>query len=706
MIQDQADASHSSSMLRNTQWPATVQWLAASLPALILYILTLSPTVYVSGTGENIAAAAILGVPHPPGFPLFCLAGRVFVALLPVSPAVAVNILAALCMSLAAGGVSFLVARLTRVPMAGLVSGLLFAVAHIPWSQAVIGEVYGLSALAFALELICLTAWRGDLGVRVSGVRTRCFLLFAFIYGVGISVHPLHATFAPGYLWLIATASRRPTVHLWIAGAALGLIGLSLHAYTPIRSSVDPALDWGNPESMSTFRSYVTADQYRERMFSLSPGEVLGNVRTLAELLVGQWAWIGLLLPIAGAIFFWRRNRHLAMGVALIGAATIVYAINYDIPWEIEVYYLPLVLLLSMTAGWLVAARPRFLAPAALAVVCVACVANVGSAGRRGVDLIDRYGRDVLDALPENAILVTPSTNPTFILLYLTQVEELRPDIDVYVAGTQGLTRLGEAMGPGATPSTTAAQLALGDRALFYAVRDPLDDLPGHVLRPAGIVYAVVPTGAESAVGEFASLRVDPNSVDSGEDFRLRIVAARYLLARSAHAAALGDSLVAERDRAQVVEIAGDRPGVLGSLALQFADEGRTQLAIQTYERAIELGENALLTNRLGRLLLEDGDLDGAEGAFRDALRVDPELAIAHSNLGALLGSRGNLEGAVQELRLAIEHDPRSVKAYNNLGLALLQLDDKQGAAQAWRQSLALNPRQSRISALLERVSR
>ena len=39
----------------------------------------------------------------------------------------------------------------------------------------------------------------------------------------------------------------------------------------------------------------------------------------------------------------------------------------------------------------------------------------------------------MLDALPENAVLVTPPTNPTFILLYLTQVEGARPDVDVYV---------------------------------------------------------------------------------------------------------------------------------------------------------------------------------------------------------------------------------------------------------------------------------
>jgi hypothetical protein len=55
--------------------------LAAFLAAFVLYLLTLCPTVYVAGTGENATAAATLGVPHPPGFPLFCLLGRRVIAI-------------------------------------------------------------------------------------------------------------------------------------------------------------------------------------------------------------------------------------------------------------------------------------------------------------------------------------------------------------------------------------------------------------------------------------------------------------------------------------------------------------------------------------------------------------------------------------------------------------------------------------------------
>src|ERR1039458_10866577 len=62
-----------------------------------LYIITLSPETAMWDTSEYIAAAYTLGIPHPPGNPMFVLIGRVF-TLLPIAPNVAmrVNVLAAL----------------------------------------------------------------------------------------------------------------------------------------------------------------------------------------------------------------------------------------------------------------------------------------------------------------------------------------------------------------------------------------------------------------------------------------------------------------------------------------------------------------------------------------------------------------------------------------------------------------------------------
>src|SRR3954464_99779 len=89
--------------------PSYMAALVVSIVALLLYLLTLAPSTAMWDTSEYIAAAYTLGIPHPPGNPLFVILGRVF-AILPIASGVAarINILAALC-SAAAAGMWFLI---------------------------------------------------------------------------------------------------------------------------------------------------------------------------------------------------------------------------------------------------------------------------------------------------------------------------------------------------------------------------------------------------------------------------------------------------------------------------------------------------------------------------------------------------------------------------------------------------------------------
>ena len=146
--------------------------LLVSLATLVLYLVTLAPSTAMWDTSEYIAAAYTLGLPHPPGNPLFVILGRVF-SILPIASSVAVriNILAAICSAVSAGMwflitervlVSWFPQRWQRI-LGGVVAALLGATAFTVWNQSVVNEkVYTVSLVGIAIISWLMIRWSDD----------------------------------------------------------------------------------------------------------------------------------------------------------------------------------------------------------------------------------------------------------------------------------------------------------------------------------------------------------------------------------------------------------------------------------------------------------------------------------------------------------------------------------------------------------------
>jgi hypothetical protein len=222
---------------------------------LVLYVITLAPTTAMWDASEYITAAYTLGIPHPPGNPLFVLLGRV-ASLLPIgSVAYRVNLLAAVCSALAAG-IWFLVAErvlaqwisVRWVRRAGaILAAVLSATAFTVWNQSVVNEkVYTVSLAFFAVVSWLTVLWCDD----PDGWRAdRILLLIAYLIGLGYTNHP--AGFLVGPAVATAVLVRRPrTLLRWrlIAAALVALaVGLTPFAVEPIRAAHQPALNEGDP---------------------------------------------------------------------------------------------------------------------------------------------------------------------------------------------------------------------------------------------------------------------------------------------------------------------------------------------------------------------------------------------------------------------------------------------------------------------------
>lgn len=90
-----------------------------------------------------------------------------------------------------------------------------------------------------------------------------------------------------------------------------------------------------------------------------------------------------------------------------------------------------------------------------------------------------------------------------------------------------------------------------------------------------------------------------------------------------------------------------------------------------------------------GAWFAEQGNLECAASAFKQALRLEPHLAEAHFDLGLVRQSQKQQAAAINEFRLALQYDPALLQAHCALGSSLL---DATEAEAEYRKGLALNP--------------
>ncbi|MGE3617195.1 MAG: DUF2723 domain-containing protein, partial [Gemmatimonadales bacterium] len=235
-------------------------YLWATLTALlvfVLYFVTLAPTTAFWDTSEYIAAAKVLGIPHPPGNPLFVLLAHVF-GLLPLAATYAerINLFAAVT-SAGAAGFWFLVSErwlrnLVPVRLPRLVSAfagvLVGATMWTVWNQSTVNEkVYTVSLFSMALVTWLAVHWGDD---EPGAHRDRWLILIAYVLALTSTNHMMGALAAPAVaiyvLWTDWRVLTRPAV---LAGiVVVVIVGLTPnYIFMPIRSAQFPPINEGEP---------------------------------------------------------------------------------------------------------------------------------------------------------------------------------------------------------------------------------------------------------------------------------------------------------------------------------------------------------------------------------------------------------------------------------------------------------------------------
>jgi len=408
-----------------------------ALAIFTVYALGACPTIYVGDSGELVTAVYTLGIPHPPGSPLYVLAGKLWTLLLPVG---SIAYRMSLFSAAAAAAASALLYRLCRrigldvVP--AVLAALLLAFSPSFWGEANVQRVYALGALFVVLATDAAFRWDRDRDPR--------HLAFAFfLSGLGATAHIFMTVYAAalGAFVVLREPSilLRPRQLLAAAGAlAAGLIG---YLYLPLRSRMNPRLDWGNPETLQSFLDVVLRRDFWVRAWIEQPADVLVIVGDWLASLDSELTWLGAALAAAGVVVGWRRGIPVLLPLLVMGANVASMAAHGSrsdlFIWHR--YYIPSYAMAALLAGIgcqaLVERLPRAARALPLAIALWLLTTGWAAADRSRYRIAEDFSLAVLRSLPPGAHLIATDDNILFVLMYLHFVDGHRPDVDLILQG-------------------------------------------------------------------------------------------------------------------------------------------------------------------------------------------------------------------------------------------------------------------------------
>jgi len=459
----------------------------------------------------------------------------------------------------------------------------------------------------------------------------------------------------------VLAAARRalfaPRALAACAGATVA--GLLPYAYLPIRSRMDPPLDWGNPETLAGFLDVVLRKGFWVRRYIEGPADVFPIAANYLHGLGTELFWAGALLAAVG-LYASRRGPRRTLAVFAAGvmalnlAALTVHGSRSDIfLWHR--YYIPSYLVAALLAGVGVQHVARRLSPrvawAALLIPLAMFAAGRQRADRSRYRLAESYSRAVLAALPPGAHLIASDDNILFVLIYLQFVESVRPDLDLILQG----------VGAADLPPLRFDP----DREGVFFTHHPNWNVAGLEIVPRGLVFQAVRAGrplppplpVPAALDGEADPRVPKDDLTRNLIGEFHYMKGVTLERR--------DWLGAWREFRRAMEVASENDVIPYNLGLIYRRNGLIDDALDAFERACRNNPRHLASqsrprpaDRVAEMRAERERLRNLErqlDAGDAALHATTDPTARHLRLAELLEARGDRVAARGHRLIALE---------------------------------------------------
>ena len=457
-----------------------------ALGTLILYIITLAPTTQFWDTSEYIAAAYVLGIPHPPGNPLFVLLAHVW-GLFPFVAGYAARInLFAAATSAVAAGCWFLIGERWMRPIvpatwprraAAIAGALVAATAFTVWNQSVVNEkVYTVSLCSIALVLWLAVRWGDQV---TEDRRDHHLLVIVYLLSLTATNHLMGLLVGPAVLTYVLYTDPKllTSPRFLISSAVVAAAGVSVWYFLYLRAGFFPAINEGEPTTYKALMAVLNREQYGKPPVTERQATFAAQIGMWIQYFSWQWGhdWSegarrGLAvifgsLGVLGGWRHWKADRRSAVAMlSLIVTLTIIliFYLNFKYGYsqypdkpqlarevrERDYFFIASYAIWGIWVGmglatvmeWIVeglaprvpdAERRWLLATPVLALALVPLFGNRLTASRAHETLARDFAVDMLQSVEPYGVLVTAGDNDTFPLWYAQEVEGVRRDVTV-----------------------------------------------------------------------------------------------------------------------------------------------------------------------------------------------------------------------------------------------------------------------------------
>ena len=417
-----------------------IEWLLF-LASFIIYAWTLPKTMFLGDSAEFMVSAATLGIPHPPGYPLYVLVGKIFSFLPFGNLEFRIGLFSAVCASLVLVLFYHLSLKFFPNRLIAFGTALVLGFTNLFWSQAIMAKVYMPTLLIILVILtLAIKYWET--------YRSKYLIWIAFLFGLGSGMHQMIFLFLPIIVYLMFVGRVNSWKTILSSGASL-TVGILVYGFLFLRAQGEgfysfPILfDASRTENINGLWHYFLRSDYQDYGGGFSWKDKLLFFGSAMQQLWQEFSWLVIFIPI-GIVSLWNNQKLLVLSslVFSLNILGIILVRSASFSYENDVmhsyYNLPAI---TIAAFWIGAGiykllNRKQLALAVLIVPLVFLVRNHELNNQRDFTFSHEYTASVLTSLEPNAVLLVNfdganTDTITFGLHFQQFVNNLRPDVQI-----------------------------------------------------------------------------------------------------------------------------------------------------------------------------------------------------------------------------------------------------------------------------------